>query len=141
MFELHPQLAADCVVLGDFPLSRVLLNRDSNYPWFILVPRRVGLTEIYQLPAAERGQLLEESCRLGELLMAVFGGDKLNVAALGNMVPQLHVHHIVRRIGDAAWPGPVWGAVPMRAYGEDALNEMLGKLLPQLSEIGLIAAI
>ncbi|MCK9563859.1 MAG: HIT domain-containing protein [Bacteroidales bacterium] len=138
MFELHPQLALDCIVLGDFPLCRLLLSRDGNYPWFILVPRRPRLREIYQLSAADRGLLLEESCQLSELIMEVFQGDKLNVAALGNMVPQLHVHHIVRQVGDAAWPGPVWGVLPPRPYSDDALGELLDTLLPLLKERGLV---
>jgi diadenosine tetraphosphate (Ap4A) HIT family hydrolase len=132
MFELHQQLARDCLVLGDYPLCRLLLSRDGNYPWFILVPRRSAVTEIYQLCAADRSQLLAESCLLSELLMDTFGGDKLNVAALGNMVPQLHVHHIVRYVTDRAWPGPVWGAVPPQIYGDGDLAELLGRLLPRL---------
>jgi diadenosine tetraphosphate (Ap4A) HIT family hydrolase len=115
-FELHPRLAADTFTLGDFPLSRLLLMNDAQYPWCILVPRREGAREIYLLDAADQQQLLRESAQLSRALMEACRGHKLNVAALGNVVPQLHVHHIVRQPGDAAWPGPVWGRHPPRPY-------------------------
>lgn len=115
-FQLHPQLAADSVVLADGPLSRLLLLQDARYPWFVLVPRRAGIREIYELDDADQARLLAESVQLGRAAMAAFGGDKLNVAALGNLVPQLHLHHIVRYTGDAAWPGPVWGRHPALPY-------------------------
>jgi diadenosine tetraphosphate (Ap4A) HIT family hydrolase len=114
-FSLHPQLQKDGIVMGDFPLSRLLLLNDARYPWFVLVPRRPEITEIYQLSEADQLQLLRESSQLGRFLMEGFNGDKLNIGALGNLVPQLHIHHIVRYRSDEAWPGPVWGvgtAVP-----------------------------
>jgi diadenosine tetraphosphate (Ap4A) HIT family hydrolase len=114
-FELHPQLARDCRLIGDLALCRALLLDDARYPWIVLVPRIAAVREIYELDRAARVQLLEESCRVGSWMMQTFAGDKLNVAALGNLVPQLHVHHVVRRVDDPAWPGPVWGhsaAVP-----------------------------
>lgn len=117
MFELDPRLAQSCLVMGRFPLSLLLLNRDANYPWFLLVPRREAATEIYQLETADQRQLLAESAHLSQILMREFTGDKLNVAALGNQVPQLHVHHVVRYRDDVAWPDPVWGAAPFRPYG------------------------
>src|SRR5262245_27562488 len=95
-FELHPRLAADTIVLGDFPLCRLLLMNDAQYPWFILVPRRAGAREIYQLDERDQQQLLKESAQLSRAVMDAFRGEKLNVAALGNLVPQLHVHHVVR---------------------------------------------
>ena len=107
MAALHPQLAADCVVLGRFPLCHLLLMNDRNYPWFILVPDLADIREIYQLEATDRKQLLDESCLLSEFLMNEFNGDKLNVAALGNLVPQLHLHHVVRYESDPAWPTPI----------------------------------
>lgn len=133
-FTLHPQLATDCFVLGEAPLSRVLLMNDAQYPWCILVPRRANTREIYQLDATDRRQLLDESITLGETLMRIFSGDKLNVAALGNVVPQLHLHHIVRRHGDPAWPAPVWGRHPARPYTVQERSEFaarLGTALPQ----------
>ncbi len=124
MAALHPQLAADCIVLGRFPLCHLLLMNDRNYPWFILVPDRADIREIYQLEATDRNQLLAESCLLSEFLMNEFNGDKLNVAALGNMVPQLHLHHVVRYAADPAWPTPVWGKHPALPYSESALEEI-----------------
>jgi len=115
-FTLHPQLAADTVAIGDLPLGRVLLMNDCHYPWCLLVPRRAGTSELYELDADALGQLSLESASLGRIMMAHFRGDKLNVAALGNVVPQLHVHHIVRYRNDPAWPAPVWGRVPTRPY-------------------------
>lgn len=128
MADIHPQLLADCILLGRFPLSRLLLMNDSNYPWFILVPDREGIREIYQLDEADRVQLLGESCALAEFLMRHFDGDKLNVAALGNQVPQLHLHHIVRYESDPAWPGPVWGRHPPVPYSADVIDAILARL-------------
>ena len=133
MFELHHKLAADCWYLGDFPLCALLLARDANYPWFILVPRVPDIEEIYQLDASQRSQLMDESCLLAEILQRDLGAAKMNIAALGNMVPQLHIHHIARRHDDAAWPGPIWGVVPPLDYAEGAahaLKERLAGLLP-----------
>ena len=124
MATLHAQLAADCIVLGRFPLCHLLLTNDHNYPWFILVPDRADIREIYQLEATDRNQLLDESCLLSEFLMNEFNGDKLNVAALGNQVPQLHLHHVVRYHSDPAWPAPIWGKHPALPYSETALEEI-----------------
>ena len=115
-FVLHERLAADTVVLGDFPLCRLLLMNDAQYPWLILVPRRASVREIYQLSEADQQQLLRESSALSRAAMDAFHGEKLNVAAIGNLVPQLHVHHVVRFAGDRAWPRPVWGLHPPRPY-------------------------
>ncbi|MEH6358822.1 MAG: HIT domain-containing protein [Pseudomonadales bacterium] len=124
MFQLHPQLAEDCILLGDFPLTRVLLNKDANYPWFILVPKREEIREIYQLSEADQQQLLWESSYFSRQIHDLFQADKLNVAALGNMVPQLHVHHIVRYKKDVAWPAPVWGHVAALEYDAGRLDEV-----------------
>ncbi len=124
-FELHPRLAADCLVIGDLPLSRLLLMNDRQYPWCILVPRRVGAREIYLLTEADQQQLWRESAQLSAAIMELFMGEKLNIGALGNLVPQLHVHHIVRHAADAAWPGPVWGKHPAQPYtAEDAAQHL-----------------
>jgi diadenosine tetraphosphate (Ap4A) HIT family hydrolase len=131
-FELHPRLAADTFTLGDFPLSRLLLMNDAQYPWCILVPRREGAREIYLLDAADQQQLLRESGQLSRAMMEAFQGHKLNVAALGNVVPQLHVHHIVRQPGDAAWPGPVWGRHPPRPYAAAERAALVAALRAQL---------
>ena len=109
-FELHPRLAADSFTIGDLPLSRVLLNNDARFPWCILVPRIAGLRDLHDVPASNRTQLFDEIEQLSLALIAFTGAEKMNVAALGNMVPQLHVHVIARREDDAAWPMPVWNA-------------------------------
>ncbi|MES0875209.1 HIT family protein [Sinimarinibacterium thermocellulolyticum] len=127
-FELDPRLAADTLPVGDGPLCRVLLMNDQRYPWVILVPRVAGVTELYQLTSAQQRQLLDESMRLGERLMAHFAGHKLNVAALGNVVAQLHVHHIVRYRDDAAWPAPVWGRHPPQPYGAEGAQARVAEL-------------
>lgn len=118
MFRLHPQLEQDCEQLGRFALCRLLLMRDANYPWCILVPEREGVGEIYQLSEEDQLQLARESVLLARTMATLFAADKMNVAALGNVVPQLHIHHIARRRDDPAWPAPVWGKLPARAYVE-----------------------
>lgn len=127
-FTLDSRLAADGLTVGDTRLCRLLLMNDARYPWCILVPRRPQVREIYELPAEDRQRLLEESVVLGRAMMDVFGGDKLNVAALGNQVPQLHLHHVVRRIGDPAWPAPVWGVGRARRYTDDETMAVLSRL-------------
>ena len=124
MAEIHPLLIDDCIILGRFKLCHLLLMNDRNYPWFILVPDRDSIREIYQLEADDCRQLLDESCLLSKFLMDEFNGDKLNVAALGNQVPQLHLHHIVRYETDPAWPTPVWGRNPPLPYTDEALGEI-----------------
>jgi diadenosine tetraphosphate (Ap4A) HIT family hydrolase len=113
---LHPQLAAETFAVGDLTLSRVLLMNDTNYPWLVLVPRQAGAVEIIDLDDAEQAQLMREIALAAGVLKDVTACGKLNIAAIGNVVAQLHVHIVARRRGDAAWPRPVWGAVPARAY-------------------------
>lgn len=132
MFELHPRLQQDCIALGRWPLCRLLLMNDSHYPWFILVPERAGVTEIFQLDEADQRQLLWESSTLARALSETFRADKLNIAAIGNLVPQLHVHHVVRYRGDAAWPAPVWGYTPATPYSEDALAALKNRVAQAL---------
>ena len=127
MAEIHPQLQNDCLILGRFRLSHLLLMNDSNYPWFILVPDRPDVTEIYQLSDSDRNQLWQESCELSQQLMQRFVGDKLNVAAIGNMVPQLHLHHVVRYRSDPAWPAPVWGKAPAEPYKDENLQTLIDR--------------
>lgn len=117
-FTLHPQLAADCLVLGELPLCLVLLANDSQYPWLILVPKRAALREIHHLSGPEQQQLMAESCAVASLLESELAAEKINVAALGNMVPQLHVHHVARFSSDVAWPAPIWGKQPATAYAK-----------------------
>jgi diadenosine tetraphosphate (Ap4A) HIT family hydrolase len=132
MFELHPRLEEETLVIGDFPLSRLLLMNDANYPWFILVPRRAGIHEIFELGHDDQFQLLKESSQLAMVLARIFEADKLNIAALGNMVPQLHIHHIVRYRSDQAWPKPVWGLFPAQPYSTRALQETCTNLVEHL---------
>ena len=113
---LHPQLAAETFAVGDLTLSRVLLMNDANYPWLVLVPRQAGAVEIIDLDDAEQAQLMREIALTAGVLKDVTACDKLNIAAIGNVVAQLHVYIVARRRGDAAWPRPVWGAVPARPY-------------------------
>lgn len=138
-FALHAQLAADTLVVGDFPLCRLLLMNDAQYPWCILVPRIAGAKELHKLDDTDQLQLLRESTALSRAMEAVFAPHKMNVAALGNVVPQLHIHHIARYRGDPAWPAPVWGKHPPQAYPAALLEERLSKLqaaLPGLQMVG-----
>lgn len=135
MFQLHSQLAEDTYVLGDFPLSIVLLAKDANYPWCILVPKKTEIREIHQLDKADRQQLLVESYGLAEAMEKLFQPKKMNIAALGNMVPQLHIHHIARFDSDAAWPAPVWGKVPAIVYENRALEERVEILRRSLANL------
>ena len=127
-FQLDPQLAQDCIVVGDFPLSRLLLMNDKTYPWFILVPRVPDIEEAFQLDEEQQLQLARESSLLSCKLQGVFSADKMNVAALGNIVRQLHVHHVVRYSGDPAWPAPVWGKLPAQAYQEADFERIIEQL-------------
>ncbi len=133
-FVLHERLAADCKHVGDLPLCRLLLMNDQHYPWFILVPRIAGVREAFQLSPEQQLQLSKESNSLSEAMALALRADKMNVAALGNMVPQLHVHHIARFTNDAAWPKPVWGVVDAVAYSEESLQSLLLSLRGQTSD-------
>ena len=127
-WTLHPQLAADTVALGDLPLSRVLVMNDATYPWLVLVPRKTGITEVIDLDEHEQTHLMHEVTRAARALREVTACHKLNIAALGNMVPQLHVHVIARFRHDPAWPKPVWGAAPAKAYEREALDAFAASL-------------
>src|ERR1700746_2089820 len=115
-WSLPPQLKQDTIDIGDLPLCRVLVIKDANYPWLLLVPRREDAVEIIDLSEIEQAQLMTETSRVARALKEVTKCDKLNIAALGNAVPQLHVHIIARRTGDIAWPRPVWGVAPPLAH-------------------------
>lgn len=132
-FELHAQLAADCIAVADLELCRLLLANDSNYPWTILVPRRTGATETYKLTPADQQLLLKESNALCCAMEALFKPDKLNVAALGNMVPQLHIHHVARLKSDAAWPAPIWGATKAVPYSSKQIQALKQQLTQTIS--------
>ena len=134
VFALDPRLQQDTLPIGDFPLCRLLLSNDSNYPWFILVPRRDDISEIFQLSVAEQQQLWQETTALAETLKDSFDADKLNIAALGNVVSQLHMHVIVRKRDDAAWPAPVWGKLPATPYTAEQIAAIRERLRLVLAE-------
>ncbi len=124
-FQLHPQLEQDSIELGHFSLSKLLLINDSQYPWFVLVPQRCDMTEIYQLSVDDQRLLTQESSLLAETLAHSFNADKMNIASIGNIVPQLHIHHIVRYSCDIAWPTPVWGKFPVIPYTKEQSDKII----------------
>ncbi len=124
-WELDPQITHDTARVGDLPLSRVLVSRDASYPWVILVPRRSGAVELIDLTEADQAQVTREIAEVARVLKSVTACDKLNIAAIGNLVAQLHIHIVARRRGDAAWPKPIWGAGPAHAYAPDALDQFI----------------
>lgn len=134
VFVLDQRLLQDTVPVGDFPLSRLLLSNDSQYPWFILVPRRADISEVFQLSEADQAQLWSETNSLSQTLQRLFNADKMNVAALGNVVSQLHMHVIVRHKTDVAWPAPVWGKHPAVPYSAAQSAAIIARLKDVLVE-------
>jgi diadenosine tetraphosphate (Ap4A) HIT family hydrolase len=132
-WSLHPQLEHDTAPVGDLALSRLLVMNDASYPWVILVPRRADVAEIIDLDATDRAQLMTEIAQVSAALKRLTACDKLNVAAIGNVVAQLHVHVVARRRDDPAWPRPVWGAAPARPYGDDRLRALAADLRRMLA--------
>lgn len=132
MFTLDQRLANDTLTIGHFNLSRVLLTKDKRYPWCILVPQVAGIKEAYQLSASQQDLLQQESSLLGRAMMDLFNGDSLNVAALGNVVSQLHVHHVVRYHDDETWPGPIWGVGQALDYTEQELAQRAHEITKKL---------
>lgn len=133
-FQLHPRLQQDCFVVGHFALSQLLMMNDNQYPWFILVPQRNDISEIFQLNDSDRQQLLQESCLVAEKLVEIYQPDKLNIAAIGNLVPQLHVHHVARFKTDKAWPAPIWGKFSACTYAEQDAAAHIARLQQSLQE-------
>jgi diadenosine tetraphosphate (Ap4A) HIT family hydrolase len=132
MFKLHSQLEQDCIQLGQLELCLVLLMNDSRFPWLILVPKRVWIREIYELEVQDQIQLIKESSFVAEKLAHFYKADKLNIAAIGNKVEQLHLHHVVRFKDDLAWSSPVWGfgqAIPYEKQEVKELTAQLSKIL------------
>lgn len=134
MFELDSRLAQDTHCLGDLPLCRLLLSNDSQYPWFILVPRRAEVSELFDLDELARQQLWLETQLLTQRLSEAYKADKMNVATLGNVVSQLHMHIIVRYRTDSAWPAPVWGKHPAQAYTAEQLQAVRYKVRTLLAQ-------
>ena len=125
---LDQKLADDSVFVSDWPLSQLRLINDSRFPWLVLVPRVSNVEEIFQLSDEDQQQLLQESSQLAKVLSTSFEADKLNVAALGNVVRQLHVHHIVRYVDDCCYPSPVWGSGETVPYQELELRQRVDEL-------------
>ncbi|MGR8981360.1 MAG: HIT domain-containing protein [Gammaproteobacteria bacterium] len=132
-FQLHPRLKQDGIEIGRLELCRLLMMNDSLYPWFILVPERADVTEIYQLNKSDRLLLAEESSFVAENLAQLYRADKMNIAAIGNMVPQLHIHHIVRYKTDKAWPAPVWGKFESVPYTPQQIGGHTARVKAQLN--------
>lgn len=132
MFELHPQLEKDCFHVADLSLCRILLMNDRQYPWFILVPMVNDIREIIDMSAEQQQLFWQESAHLSRVVTSVFEPYKLNVAALGNMVPQLHIHHIARFEDDAAWPKPVWGVKSPQPYTQEQVDVIMENVRSQL---------
>ncbi len=128
MFALHEALANDTVEIVRWPICRVLLMNDATYPWVILVPEREGAREFHDLTPQDQTALMAEITHASKAMQDAFSAPKMNVAALGNMVPQLHIHVIARFTDDPAWPGPVWGKVPVRRYEAAELESVLNKV-------------
>jgi len=137
-FQLHPRLQQDCITIGHFELCQLLMMNDSQYPWFILVPEKADISEVYQLTKPDRELLTEESSYLAKNLAELYQADKMNIAAIGNMVPQLHIHHIVRYRTDRAWPAPVWGKFDAAPYTEQKIADNLALLRKQLGDYLLV---
>jgi diadenosine tetraphosphate (Ap4A) HIT family hydrolase len=138
-FQLDPKLNADSISIGQFQLCQLLLMNDSQYPWFILVPMRECKTEVYQLSDSDQAQFWLESRLLSIAIMDIFKGDKLNIAAIGNIVSQLHLHHVVRFEKDVCWPKPIWGQIPMKAYQQKKIDEICQNIIAKLACFGFNA--
>ena len=128
MFKLDERLQRDTFPVASLSLGELLLLNNAHYPWLILVPRRAGVTEVYQLEQADRDQLWRESHQLSLWMSDYFAFDKLNIAALGNVVSQLHLHHVGRRQNDPAWPGPVWGHGATVSYRSEQVERLIAAL-------------
>lgn len=137
MFQLHPQLAADTLALGHLDLCQVLLMNDRRYPWLILVPQRRDITELHQLGSSDQQSLMLEITGLSAPLQQHSNADKINVASLGNMVPQCHVHLVARFKQDPAWPGPVWGVGTAQPWSEEEGQQQQLLWRQRLSPAGL----
>lgn len=138
MFKLDPRLEQDTILIGEFSLSKVLLMNDARYPWVILVPRVTGATEVFQLNDEQQAQLMTESSFIAEKMKTLVQADKMNVAALGNIVSQLHIHHVARFTSDEAWPTPVWGkgeAVKYHEHEKETVREQLIDIFSDLITI------
>ncbi|PCI41311.1 MAG: hypothetical protein COB46_04110 [Rhodospirillaceae bacterium] len=138
MFELHPTLANDTVEITRLSLCRVLLIRDKTYPWIVLVPQQDGLRDLDDLNETDRIQVMSEIDHVSKTLKSLFKPYKINVAALGNVVEQLHIHVIARFQDDAAWPAPIWGVGPLEDYADTDRDLLVVKLQEKLNKIAVL---
>ena len=132
-FKLHSQLAADTFTVLTLEVSQLLLMNDARYPWLILVPQVSNMRDLHNLPAKQYQAVTQEITQVSQVLESVAQAHKMNVGALGNMVPQLHIHIIARQIDDAAWPAPVWGVGEIQPYSQDAADTLIQQLVSKLS--------
>jgi len=132
---LDERLKKDCVLLAQSPLNYLLLNKDANYPWVILVPKKENISELFELSEEDQAQLNLEINQIALRMKSAFQADKMNVAAIGNVVNQLHVHVVARFKMDAVWPKPIWGALQARAYDEKQLNSTVELILNAISDL------
>jgi diadenosine tetraphosphate (Ap4A) HIT family hydrolase len=123
--NLHPKLEADSVFIKDLELCQVRLINNAKFPWILLVPRVENMVEIIDLDASQQVQLMQEIITTSSVLKELFAPDKLNIGALGNIVPQLHIHVIARYKTDEAWPNPVWNSGVRAEYDMDTLNQRI----------------
>lgn len=133
-FTLNKKLQEDTLFVTDLSLSRLLLMNDQQYPWLILVPRVSGVEEIYQLDLSQQQQLLSEISEISQILNGQFNPIKINVAALGNIVRQLHIHIIARQTHDPAWPNPIWGVSPAKPYSTEQHKQIVEKIIAALKK-------
>ncbi len=132
MYQLHPRLSADTLPIARLRLSELRLMNDNRFPWLILIPMRQGITEVHQLEHQDQQLLIKESSLVSQLLMDFFRPDKINIAALGNLVPQLHWHLVARTRKDPCWPGPVWGCGQCAPYTEQEQLTLIGEIKGRL---------
>ncbi|WP_395342905.1 HIT domain-containing protein [Ningiella sp. W23] len=133
-FELHPQLEKDSIHVGNFDLSELRIINDANYPWFLLIPKVADVQELHHLNDAQYAQLSQESRRLSQAMQRCFSPDKMNIASLGNMVEQLHVHHIARFKTDISWPNPVWGYAPAKSLSPAVIAQHSADICRHLND-------
>jgi len=133
-FQLHPRLQQDSIAIAQFELSEIRLINDSQYPWMILVPKRAYISEVYQLSETDQQLLQQESSWLAKTMAKLYQADKMNIAAIGNMVPQLHIHHIARYKTDIAWPAPVWGKFDAVPYTEQQISQISSQIKNALKD-------
>lgn len=138
-FSLDSRLESDSFPVTDLPLCQVRLMNDARFTWLVLIPRRPGIREVFELSTEDQTQLWREATALGQAMKAAVQGDKLNLATLGNVVAQLHLHVVVRKTDDAAWPAPVWGHGEARPYDMDSLAAMRDMILAQIQSLSLTA--